>query len=79
MNLPVPVRQLRAASRHFPPRLRAGAVACVGADAVALHPGRQIAPKVAFAPLFIMLLIPECGQALAQKAPDAVAGLLSHF
>ena len=40
---------------------------------------RQIAPKVAFAPLFIMLLIPECGQALAQKAPDAVAGLLSHF
>ena len=37
----------------------------------------QIAPKVAFAPLFILVLIPECGQAMAQEAPDAVAGLRS--
>ena len=38
----------------------------------------QIAPKVAFAPLFILVPIPDCGQAMAQEAPDAVAGLRSY-
>ena len=38
----------------------------------------QIAPKVAFASLVVMALIPESGFAMAQEAPDAVAGLRSY-
>ena len=38
----------------------------------------QIAPKVAFEPLFSLVLIPEFGQAMAQEAPNAVTGLRSY-
>ena len=46
------VHHRQPARRHA--RLSAGHVAARGKGAVALSPGLQIAPKVAFAPLFIL-------------------------